>query len=172
VVLGRPTARAVTASILSAEGLEGYFEYGSASGKYTQKTGLVNFSPGIPVEVQLDRLSPDKQFFYRICRRKPGESAFTRGEERSFHMQRAPGSTFVFEIQGDSHPERPHQFNPELYAQTLRSAAADRPDFYMTIGDDFSVDKLRTVNAETVSSRYRLNVRFWRWSGNHRRCFW
>lgn len=160
VVLGRPTARAVTASILSAEGLEGYFEYGSASGKYTQKTGLVNFSPGIPVEVQLDRLSPDKQFFYRICRRKPGESAFTRGEERSFHMQRAPGSTFVFEIQGDSHPERPHQFNPELYAQTLRSAAADRPDFYMTIGDDFSVDKLRTVNAETVSSRYRLQRPF------------
>jgi len=36
----------------------------------------------------------------------------------------------------------------------LRAAAADRPDFYVTMGDDFSVDTLRTVNAETVAQRY------------------
>jgi hypothetical protein len=51
-------------------------------------------------------------------------------------------------------------YDPGLYAQTLRAAAADRPDFYMTIGDDFSVDTLRTVNAETVAQRYSLQRPF------------
>ena len=32
--------------------------------------------------------------------------------------------------------------------RTLQSAGADRPDFYMNRGDDFSVDQLKTVNAE------------------------
>jgi hypothetical protein len=34
------------------------------------------------------------------------------------------------------------------------SAAADQPDFYLTIGDDFSVDALKTVNADIVRSLY------------------
>ena len=67
------------------------------------------------------------------------------------------GSTFVFEIQGDSHPERvKKQFDAALYAQMLSSVAADRPDFYLTSGDDFSVDTLRTVNAQTVAERYAM----------------
>ena len=75
--------------------------------------------------------------------------------------QRAPGSTFTFDIQGDSHPERVEkQFNADLYTRTLLSAAADQPDFYMTIGDDFSVDYLKTISAETVTSLY-INQRQW-----------
>jgi len=53
----------------------------------------------------------------------------------------------------------PQQFDPALYAQTLRAAASDHPDFYMTVGDDFSVDKLRTVTAEAIDKIY-LNQRF------------
>ena len=160
VVLGRPTGMAVTASILSADGLEGYCEYGSASGDYTHKTGMIDFPPGQPVDVVLDQLRPDTQYFYRLRYRKPGANAFLEGAEHSFHTQRAPGNTFTFEIQGDSHPERPQQFDPALYAQTLRAAAADHPDFYMAIGDDFSVDALRVVNAETVAGRYLLQRPF------------
>jgi hypothetical protein len=40
------------------------------------------------------------------------------------------------------------EFNADLCVRTLQSAAADRPDFYLNIGDDFSVDQLKTVNAE------------------------
>ncbi len=83
------------------------------------------------------------------------------GEEHSFMTQRAPGSTFTFGIQGDSHPERVNkQFNADLYERTLLSAASDQPDFYMTIGDDFSVDQLKTVNADTVRQLY-INQRQW-----------
>jgi phosphodiesterase/alkaline phosphatase D-like protein len=160
IVLGRPTDRSVTANILSAASDEGYIEYGQSSGVYTLKTSTVRLDPGNPAELLLDQLAPDKQYFYRLRYRSAGNAEFTAAPERSFHTQRAAGSSFVFEIQGDSHPERPQQFDPALYAQTLRAAAADHPDFYMTIGDDFSVDTLRTVNADTVAQRYKLQRPF------------
>jgi len=160
LVLGRPTDKSVTVSILSADKLEGYCEYGPASGTFTRKTGLAGFTPDKPTETLLDQLPPGKPCFYRLRYRKPGSDTFAKGAEHSFHTQRTPGSTFTFEIQGDSHPERAKQFDATLYAQTLRAAAADQPDFYMTIGDDFSVDTLRTVNAETVAQRYRLQRPF------------
>jgi len=92
---------------------------------------------------------------YRLNSRKPGERDFVAGEEHRFHTQRVMDSTFTFEIQGDSHPERRQQYDPMLYSQTLRAAAADRPDFYLAIGDDFSVDTLGTVTADAVSGIYR-----------------
>lgn len=79
--------------------------------------------------------------------------------------QRAAGGTFTFGLQGDSHPERVNkQFDADLYVRTLLSAASDQPDFYLTIGDDFSVDALKTVNPQTVAAQY-LNQRNWGWLG-------
>ena len=160
VVLGRPTATAVTANVLSIEGGEAYCEYGNAPGRYTLKTAVAALAPFVPVELQMDRLSPGTRWHYRLRHRKPGGATFAEGTEHSFHTQRPPGSPFVFELQGDSHPERGHQFDPALYAKTLRAAAADRPDFYLTMGDDFSVDTLSTVNAQTVAGRYTLQRPF------------
>ena len=158
IVLGRPTDRAVTLNVLAGDSREGFVEYGTAAGRYGEHSGTVSLPAGTPVEVALGGLEPDTAYFYRLRWRKPGEKDLAAGQEHRFHTQRAPGSTFTFEIQGDSHPERAHQHDPALYAQTLVAAAADRPDFYMTIGDDFSVDTLRTVNAEAVGKIY-LNQR-------------
>jgi len=180
IILGRPTDKSVTANVLSADALEGYIEYGIKPGKYSHKTGTITFTAGKPVEVTLDQLKQDKQVWYRFRYRKPSEKDFTHGAEHSFHTQRAPGSAFTFEIQGDSHPERPQMFDPALYAQTLSMAASDHPDFYMTIGDDFSVDAIkarrpdfysalshdsntdamRMVNAESIAERYLLQRPF------------
>jgi hypothetical protein len=155
IIVGRPTDKSVTVNVLSAETREAYIEYGQATGNYSGKTGIVKLPAGTPVEVPLDGLERDRRYFYRLQHRMAGSAAFTAGAEQSLQTQRAPGSTFTFEIQGDSHPERPHQFDASLYARTLRSAADDRPDFYMTMGDDFSVDDLRTVSAATVDGAYR-----------------
>lgn len=160
VVLGRPTSQAVAANIVSLESGEGYIEYGTAPGAYSHKTKAFQIVAGQPVEVVLDHLTSGTQFFYRVCTRAPETSTFLPHAEHSFTTQRAPGSSFVFEIQGDSHPERPQQFDPALYAQTLRAVATDHPDFYMTIGDDFSVDTLHDVNAESVAQRYALQRPF------------
>lgn len=160
VVLGRPTGTSMTASIVSKSAGEAFIEYGARSGSYTRKTEVVQLCPDEPVHVLLDKLMPDSRSHYRLRYRRAGDAAFAEGREQAIQTHRPPGSSFVFEIQGDSHPERRHQFDPALYAQTLRSVASDRPDFYILMGDDFSVDTLHEINASTVAQRYQLQRPF------------
>ncbi len=155
VVLGRPTGTGVTLNILSDSALEVRAAYGEDAASLSRTTASVRLAAGAPVEVPLDGLTPDREYSYRLFSRLPGASAETPGPEGRFHTARAPGSAFSFEIIGDSHPERPQQFDPALYAQTLKDAAADRPDFFMTIGDDFSVDTLSRVPREAVEPIYK-----------------
>jgi hypothetical protein len=160
LVLGRATDRSVTVSTLAGEPSEGYFQWGTASDNGDCKSNVFALPAGKPVEFRLDNLQPDAEYFCRLYYRKPGEAAFQRRPECRFHTQRAAGRTFTFDVQGDSHPERPEMNDPALYARTLLSAASGHPDFYVCMGDDFSVDTLRTVNAETVAQRYALQRPF------------
>ena len=154
-ILGRPTDTSVTVNVVPARAMDIYYEYGSTTGTYTAQTSPQAASAGVPLETLVSGLQPNTRYTYRI---RYGDQT---GPEHSFITQRAPGSTFTFDIQGDSHPERLNkQFDPALYAHTLLSAAADQPDFYMTIGDDFSVDQLKTVNAEITRAFY-INQRQW-----------
>ena len=160
LVLGRVTGRAVTVSALAAKRGEGYFEYGPGTGRYPSKTGVRTFPAGEPVETVFENLQPNTEYFYRLQYRQMGDAVFRAQPEWRFHTQRPPGSTFTFGIQGDSHPERPQMYDAELYARTLRHAATGKPDFYICMGDDFSVDTLRTITAATVTERYTLQRPF------------
>jgi hypothetical protein len=153
-VAGRPTNQSIAVSLLSGSAGEAFVEYGTASGHYANKSAAVAVTAGVPVEIVLTGLQPNSEYFYRA---QVGTAA--TGEQH-FHTARAPGATFTFEIQGDSHPERPQMFDATLYAQTLRAAGADRPDFYLTIGDDFSVDTLQSDSAEAVDRIYRTQRAF------------
>ena len=154
-ILGRPTNTSVTANIVPAAAMTVYYEYGTSSGSYSSQTQPQNASAGVPLEMLISGLQPNTRYYYRLHYDDEIEA------EHSFVTQRTPGSTFTFDIQGDSHPERLHkEFDPALYPITLAAAAADQPDFYMTIGDDFSVDQLQTVNADTVKALY-VNQRQW-----------
>jgi hypothetical protein len=159
-VLGHPTDKSVVVSILSAKELDGYIEYGTSSGNYTNKTDTARVTAAKPAEIILNKLQPNMQYFYRLICHKQEQASPGVQPEYSFHTQRTAGSTFSFAIQGDSHPERPQQNDPQLYVRTLLNAASDHPDFYMTIGDDFSIDTLKTVNAGTVAQRYILQRPF------------
>jgi hypothetical protein len=80
-------------------------------------------------------------------------------DELQFQTARPAGSTFMFALQGDSHPERlKSEFDPTLYQRTLDAVAADRPDFYIAMGDDFSVDTLdaTAITEAQVRGRYTL----------------
>ena len=160
LVLGRVTDKSVTVSAVARENIEGFFEYGTSTGNYTNKTGLLTFAANKPIEMVFDKLQSDTQYFYRLKFRKPGETNFTARPECRFHTQRAAGSSFTFAIQGDSHPERPQMSEPNLYARTLLNAAADKPDFYICMGDDFSVAPVREVNFDSVAARYTLQRPF------------
>ena len=160
VMLGRPTHESITANVRPDSALEAYIEYGTASGTYELRTSTVTMAADEPVEMLIDRLTADRRYFYRL-RHRPARSGgeFQSDAEHSFQTQRAPGSPFQFAVQGDSHPERENNmFHPDLYRRTLDAVAADRPDFYVTSGDDFSVDTLRTWTDATVTARYTLQV--------------
>lgn len=148
-VAGRPTDQSVTISVLSATEGQALVQYGTTAGRLDQQSPPLACKANTPGEVLLSGLQPDTAYAYRVQ-----VGAATTAEQHC-HTARAPGSTFTFELQGDSHPERPQMFDATLYAQTLRAAAADRPDFYLTIGDDFSVDTLQNTTAEAVSAVYR-----------------
>ncbi|MBI5952837.1 MAG: metallophosphoesterase [Chloroflexi bacterium] len=148
-ILGRPTDTSITVNVIPAVDMEVVITYGAANG--AEQTVTAIGKANTPQEIQLSNLQSDTEYFYSV----------NGGAQHTFHTARAQGSTFTFAIQGDSHPERvKKQFNADLYTKTLLSAASIEPDFYMTIGDDFSVDSLKNVNAETVTAQY-INQRQW-----------
>jgi hypothetical protein len=159
-ILGRPTDHSATVNARADKDLDLYFEFGRAPGTYGSVTPTARAAASQPVELTMDGLGRDTRYYYRARYRNAGSlDAYASGAEHSFMTQRASGSTFTFAAQGDSHPERAgSMFNADLYTRTLRAVAAERPDFYLTSGDDFSVDTLRTVNADTVTERYTLQV--------------
>ena len=154
-ILGRPTGNSITVNVLPADEMEIYYEYGTSSGSYPNRTAPQQAAAGLPLETLINNLQPNTRYFYRI------HYNGMLGPEQTFITQRATGSTFTFDLQGDSHPERTNkEFNSNLYIRTLQSAASDQPDFYLTMGDDFSVDTLKTVNNDTVKALY-INQRQW-----------
>ncbi len=160
VVLGSPTANSIKANIYSPyQGGTVFIAYGGSSGTYDRQTSPVSLTAATPLELSLDSLTGNNQYFYRLYYRTGSGSTYAAGPEYSFRTARTAGNTFVFAVQGDSHPERANtQFDSTLYTRTLTAVAADRPDFYLTIGDDFSVDTLdpTTINAAQVTARYTL----------------
>lgn len=136
-------------NVIPAFDMDVIITYGAVNG--TTHTVTAAGRTNTPIEIALTNLAPDTPHFYTV----------NGGAQHTFHTARAGGSMFTFAIQGDSHPERvKNQFNPDLYTKTLLSAAASEPDFYIAIGDDFSVDTLKNVNPQTVTQLY-INQRQW-----------
>jgi hypothetical protein len=155
IVLGRPADRSIAVSVLADQAMDGYLEYGMASGQYSLSTAATSLPSGRPVEFELAGLQPNSRYFYRLRYKSAADGTFQADTEASFRTQRAPGQSFAFALQADSHPERGNtMFNADLYVRTLQLVAADQPDFYLTLGDDFSVDNLTTTNASTVAALY------------------
>ncbi|MFO0936350.1 MAG: metallophosphoesterase [Gemmataceae bacterium] len=160
VVLGRANDTSVTANLYAKDKTEAYLEYGTTPGVFDLSTKPILLSPGQAVETALTTLKPGTRYHYRLRHRKPSESAFSTRAESQFQTQRKPGSAFTFCVQGDSHPERPQMSEPNLYARTLQHAASCKPDLYLCMGDDFSVDKVRTVNTASLTAPYLLQRPF------------
>lgn len=160
VVLGRVGDTTATASVFSKEKAEAVIEYGTEAGQFDGKTKGVTLPAGTPTELPLAGLTANTRYFYRLVTRKPGGGEFKTAAEGRLHTQRKAGSSFTFCVQGDSHPERPFMSDPALYARTLQHAAQSDPDLYFCMGDDFSVDKVRTVDADHLAAPYLLQRPF------------
>lgn len=160
IVLGSPTTKSIVVNAYSAsQSGQVSVSFGTSAGSYSKSTAYADLTAGKPLEIALDGLSPNTRYFYRLLYRDRAGNPSSASDEFSFQTARPAGSSFTFSIQGDSHPERVKtQFDAELYTRTLMTVASDRPDFYILMGDDFSVDTLNpaTINAAQVTERYTL----------------
>jgi hypothetical protein len=142
-LLGRPTANSVTVNVVANGAIEAYFESGLSSGVYTSQTTAVSAAANEPIEVIIDGLKADTQYYYRMVYRRIGASAWLYRNEHSFHTQRARGSNFTFTLIADSHlGQYGGQTTNEkaLYQRTLLNALDDHPDFHIDLGDTFAMD--------------------------------
>ena len=147
-ILGRPTNRSVTMSILSDRQTEVYWEYGTRSGAYPLSTITYTTALDTPLVVSFGNLTPDTRYFYRTRYRVKGSPAsFAAGSEHTFRTQRAPGGTFRFTIEADPHPYD-KKGSHSLWPIALKNQLADSADFLLDLGDTFGDDH----NPTTITS--------------------
>ena len=158
IILGSPTETSVTLSVHAIKVSRITIQYGEQPGIYNKVTESFSSSDGYPIVALIKNLIPDRRYYYRIQYWRDGQSSSQKGGEYSFQTARSKGSTFSFGVQGDSHPERATKmFNKELYIKTMNLVAEERPDFYIMMGDDFSLDRLisrNTFTQKTVDEKY------------------
>ena len=134
IVLGKPTDQSITVNVIPHYTGELYFEYGTASGLYTDQTSTLSGTADEVLETVIGGLSANTEYFYRMVYRTPG-GAWNYDTEYSFNTQRDKGETFVFTITSDSH----YQFN-RVHRQAMQNVLADDPDFHFDLGDTFLAD--------------------------------
>ena len=170
IILGRPTDDAIAIHALAAEGTRVFAAFGTGPGAYTERTDAVEASVDNIAAIDLEGLSADTRYFYRLTYQDTGDADARSGDEHGFHTQRSAGSTFTFGVQGDSHPERRNiMYHPGLYLRTLRQVADAGPDLYFMLGDDFSISNpmadfyrgdRAALNQRTVDDVYLNQRRF------------
>ena len=187
-MLGRPTDSTVTVSILNAEPVVVYVEYGKAPDGYDCATDSLwvtaDTAAVSSAEILLVGLSPSTRYYYRIMCRTEGDLDFRETSAGNFHTQRARGSGFTFTIQADSHTNEIFRGRSVeramLYGQTLENVLQDRPDFHIDIGDFAGIEwyvggKARTLGLaldryllqRVLLGRISFSVPFYLVIGNH-----
>lgn len=160
LILTRPTASAVTASLLAYKDSEAYLEYGTSSTVYTAQTPVKSFPNNQPGNIVLSGLPANTRHYYRLRIRDVGSTEFTASQEYSFITKRPPGSTFTFTMQADSHLDE--NTDPLIYAQALANMRADNPDFMIDLGDTFMTDKYGTTYTDAqkqyIAQRYYFGL--------------
>jgi len=155
ILLGNPTDRSIEIVIHPKMDGTGTIAYGTAT--LSERSPSFGLKAGKPSRITLNGLRPDTSYRYRLTIRNTESEA--QSPEYRIQTQRAQGESFSFFVQGDSHPERNPKMNiPALYQRTLETAAEEQPDFFVCMGDDFSVDTLHERTAGTIEGVYRKQV--------------
>ena len=138
-LLGRPTANAISVSVVPDANISSYYEYGTTSGVYTGQTATTIATAGQPKVVEIGCLTADTRYYYRMRYSADGGATWVARDEHSFQTQRAAGSTFTFDVTTDSHINI-QLGNSSNWTSTLNGVASDNPDFLIDLGDTAAMD--------------------------------
>ena len=152
-LLGRPTDTSVSVNVVPSSNGFVYFQYGAASGVYTNQTSPSTLTNGSPAVLVISGLVPNTRYYYRMMSSSDGVS-WAPGAEHSFMTQRALGSSFVFTVTADSHVNIVLG-NAATWQQTMTNIANDHPDFEIDLGDTFAMDSVTTVSGAQQAYLYQ-----------------
>ena len=177
VLLGRPTDKTMTFSVLFDQNIEYYLEYGTQSGNYATKSIVYTENANVPKELDIEGLIKNTRYYYRVQYRLKGGSSYTPSPEYSFITQRNPGTSFTFTVEADEHLYDKKGVD-NLYRICLENQLKDKPDFMLSLGDTFGDDHnpttITSAELKTLHANYRPflanighSVPFFFCMGNH-----
>ncbi len=139
VILGRPTDRSVTLSVLLRKPARVRVEYGLRGEPLKERTEIFDLRAGEPREIFLKGLEGNAAYEYQVLDADTGASLLPAIEIGTFRTARPAGAQFTFTIIADSHLDE--NTTPDLFMRTLANVAADSPDFHIDLGDTFMTEK-------------------------------
>lgn len=154
ILLGRPTDRSITLSILPKQDGELYISYGTDRNLLNARTGPWKVKNGTPVETRISNLEAGKRYYYQVGFRPGNQTEYIKEDICSFHTQRKKNDPFVFTITADSHLGTAKHCDPELYQQTLDNVATDKPDLHFALGDEFRASKVNGPDYPRIEKLY------------------
>jgi uncharacterized repeat protein (TIGR02543 family) len=150
-LLGRPEATSISVKVVPNAAISLYYEYGTVPGVYTGRTATTTAAAGEAKTVVIGCLAPNTRYYYRLQYSADGGTSWVARPELSFWTQRAPGSTFTFDITTDSHINI-LLGNQSNWTSTMNGVVADAPDFLIDLGDTFAMDSGQNPGAPTYGS--------------------
>jgi hypothetical protein len=140
-VIGKPTKTSATISIISDFACEVYLECGASQTPFGVRTSIKSLISGEPTVYDLTGLRSGSLIYYRLGVRRPKDSQFTPGSIYTFSTAKDSGKSFLFAVQGDSHPERVGKMNnAELYVLPTKNSSSQKPDLHILLEEGFSID--------------------------------
>ena len=155
VILGRPTDRSITPSIVFSASCDYFLEWGTQRNSYTSKSETASATKGVPVRPFIDNLKPDTRYYYRVRSKQGGQSEFAASAEYMFHTQRAKGKEFTFLVEADEHLYDKKGIRA-MYSICLDNQAKDSADFMFSLGDTFGDDHTpETTTSQDMDDLHR-----------------
>ncbi|NVO09240.1 MAG: SMP-30/gluconolactonase/LRE family protein [Bacteroidales bacterium] len=158
-LLGVPTNKSVVFNALSDKTLEAYIAYGTSDGNFTNQTSTQEYPANIPMEIIIDGLSWDTQYYYQLFYRVKGETTFKSATMGQFHTQRATGEQFSFAVEADPHLDEGSNYT--TFRNTLQNALNLKPDFLIDLGDNFLTEKFPIPDNYYIEQRNLIYRNFW-----------
>lgn len=139
IILGRPTDKSISLSLLFDQNTDFYIEYGTSSQNYIKTSTTYYTSSNQTYTINLSDLTVNTKYYYRLRYKNNSINNFNSSPEYSFQTQRNKGEAFTFTVESDEHLYDKKGIR-SMYQVTLNNQALDKPDFMLSLGDIFGDD--------------------------------
>ncbi len=147
IILGRPTDKSISISLLFDQNTDFYIEYGTSAQTYTKTSSTFFTAANQSYTITLSDLTVNTKYYYRLRYKNNAVTSFSASAEYYFQTQRNKGEAYTFTVESDEHLYDKKGIR-SMYLVTLNNQSLDKPDFMLSLGDIFGDDH----NPTTITS--------------------